>query len=117
MKVGILDSGIGGLTVLSLAASRMKNTEFIYYADLDNVPYGEKTVEEIKLYTENALRFLIDKGAKAVVFACNTATSVAIADMRKKYSLPIIIIVAVATAVVSVAIAVPVTVAVMKKKS
>ena len=90
MKVGILDSGIGGLTVLSLAASRMKNTEFIYYADLDNVPYGEKTVEEIKLYAENALSFLIDKGAKAVVFACNTATSVAIADMRKKYSLPII---------------------------
>ena len=73
MKVGILDSGIGGLTVLSLAASRMKNTEFIYYADLDNVPYGEKRIDEIKLYTENALRFLIEKGAKAVVFACNTA--------------------------------------------
>ena len=68
----------------------LPNEEFIYYADTDNVPYGIKPKEEVKEYINQAVKFLIDKDVKAIVIACNTATSIAINDLRKKYSLPII---------------------------
>ena len=90
MKIGIFDSGIGGLSVLSEAISAISFGEFIYYADTDNVPYGEKSEEEIRGYVEKAVDFLIEKGARAIVLACNTATSVSVKSLREKYSLPIV---------------------------
>lgn len=90
MKIGIFDSGIGGLSVLHTALSLLPNEQFIYYADESHVPYGEKTREEIVGYVDEIIQFMIDHGAKAIVIACNTATSAAVALMRKKYSLPII---------------------------
>lgn len=90
MKIGIFDSGIGGLSVLSEALSRISFGEFLYYADTDNVPYGEKSEDEIRKYVENAVDFLIEKGAQAIVLACNTATSVSVKGLREKYTLPII---------------------------
>lgn len=59
--------------------------QYLYYADVDHVPYGLKTKEQIRGYADGAVGFLVEKGAKAVVVACNTATSVAIAFLRKKY--------------------------------
>ena len=88
--IGVFDSGIGGLTVLKEIIKILPNEEFIYYADTDNVPYGIKPKEEVKEYINQAVKFLIDKDVKAIVIACNTATSIAINDLRKKYSLPII---------------------------
>ena len=88
--IGVFDSGIGGLTVLKEIIKILPNEEFIYYADTDNVPYGIKPKEEVKEYINQAVKFLIDKDVKAIVIACNTATSVAIKDLRSDYNIPII---------------------------
>lgn len=90
VKIGIFDSGIGGLTVLHRAMLLLPEEEYLFYADTDHVPYGEKTKEEIVRYTDEAIRFMLAKGVKAVVIACNTATSVAISEMRYRYDFPIL---------------------------
>lgn len=90
MKIGIFDSGMGGLSVLHLALRYLPNHQFIYYADEEHVPYGEKKQEDIIRYVDEIIQFMIDHGVEAIVIACNTATSAAIALMRKKYHLPII---------------------------
>lgn len=90
MKIGFFDSGIGGITVLHDTLKVLPNEDYIYYADTLNVPYGPKPKEEVKKYIFNAVEFIIEQGVKAVVIACNTATSVAIEDLRAKYTIPII---------------------------
>ena len=90
MKIGIFDSGIGGLSVLYEAMQLLPHEQFIYYADEKHVPYGEKTREEIIGYVDEIIQFMIDHDCKAIVIACNTATSAAVALMRKKYDIPII---------------------------
>jgi len=85
MKIGIFDSGLGGLGLLLAAARVMPNAEFLYYADTDNVPYGEKPRETIVTLSDRAVSTLKERGACAVVVACNTATSAAIVELRKKY--------------------------------
>lgn len=90
MKIAVFDSGMGGLSVLHLALKKLPSEDFLYFADLDNVPYGTKNNEEIMEYVDLAINFMLKQDVKAIVIACNTATSVAIETMRKKYSLPII---------------------------
>lgn len=90
MKIGFFDSGIGGLTVLKDAIDCYPNAHYIYYADSDNIPYGTKSKKEIKKHTNKAVKFLISKKVDIIVLACNTATSVAIKGLRKKYTIPII---------------------------
>lgn len=90
VKIGVFDSGIGGITVLHDAIKMLPNEDYIYYADTQNVPYGLKTKEEVKKYIFNAMDFIVLQGVKAIVIACNTATSVAIRELRDKYSIPII---------------------------
>ncbi|WP_024866036.1 glutamate racemase [Butyrivibrio sp. FCS014] len=90
MKIGIFDSGIGGLSVLNEACHRLPEQEFIFYADTDHVPYGTKTPEEIIGFATDITEFLISQGAEAIVVACNTATSVAIKELRRRYDLPIL---------------------------
>ena len=88
--IGVFDSGIGGLTVLKKIIEVLPNEEYIYYADKVNAPYGTKPKEEVKKYINEAVDFLLSKNVKAIVIACNTATSIAINDLRNKYSIPII---------------------------
>lgn len=88
--IGVFDSGIGGLTVLKQIIKILPNEKYIYYADVDNVPYGLKSNEQILGYVKKAVDFLISKKVKAIVIACNTATSVAINKLRGDYSIPII---------------------------
>lgn len=90
VKIGFFDSGIGGLSVLHQVLLKLPDEEYLFYADTDHVPFGEKTKAEILRYTDDGLRFLFGQGAEAVVIACNTATSVAVTAMRKKYSAPIL---------------------------
>ena len=90
MQIGFFDSGIGGLTVLHQAKRAMPQEDYLYYADTDHVPYGRKTKEEIKQYVQEAVDFIAEQGVKALVVACNTATSVAIKDLRARYSFPIL---------------------------
>ena len=90
MKIGVFDSGIGGLSVLHEARKVLPDEHYLYYADTAHVPYGTKPKEEIRGYIFEAVTFLRDQGCEAVVVACNTATSVAIDDLRAAFSLPII---------------------------
>lgn len=90
MKIGFFDSGIGGLSVLHTAMKEIPNAEFVYYADRENVPYGEKTTGQIRGFCEEILRFLIAQDVDAIVIACNTATSVADRAFRLQFPVPII---------------------------
>ena len=90
MKIGIFDSGIGGLSVLHEAYHRLPQQEYIFYADVEHVPYGLKTPEQITEYAIENTQFLLDKGAQALVVACNTATSVAIKELRRRFDIPIL---------------------------
>lgn len=90
MKIGLFDSGIGGLTVLANLIKLMPDEEYIYYADSDNCPYGIKTKEEIYALSKKAVVFLKDRGCDVVCIACNTATSVAAAGLRSEFDFPII---------------------------
>ena len=88
--VGFFDSGVGGLSVLKTAYSLMPDEHYIYYGDNLNAPYGEKSEDEIKALSLAAGAFLFSKGVKAIVVACNTATSAAIQMMRERFNLPVI---------------------------
>ena len=88
--IGFFDSGIGGLTVLSEALCRIPGADILFYADTDHVPYGTKTREQIIRYAEDAVSSLCERGAEAVVVACNTATSMAISTLRERFPIPII---------------------------
>lgn len=90
MHIGFFDSGIGGLSVLKEALRAMPSESYLYYADTLHVPYGPKPREEVKGYVFEAVDFLVRQGIKALVIACNTATIVAVNDLRKKYDFPII---------------------------
>jgi glutamate racemase len=89
--IGFFDSGVGGISVLREARKLLSHENFIYFGDSKNAPYGVKSVEEVKKLTFAAVEYLISKGVKAVVIACNTATSAAIDDLRAYYKdIPII---------------------------
>jgi len=75
--IGIFDSGIGGLTVARGIRNALPNEDLLYYGDTAHLPYGEKSPEAIKRYATEITRFLLSKGAKAIVIACNSASSVA----------------------------------------
>ena len=83
--IGFFDSGVCGLSVMKEAVSIMPNENFIYFGDSKNAPYGIKELSEVKKLTLNAVDFLINKNVKAVVVACNTATSAAIDDISDKF--------------------------------
>ena len=88
--IGIFDSGVGGLTVTKAIMNRVPATPIIYFGDTARFPYGSKSPETIKRYSvENAI-FLMERGASMIVIACNTATSVALDQLRKIFSIPII---------------------------
>lgn len=89
--VAVFDSGVGGISVLRTLRELMPHENYIYYGDSANAPYGEKTVDEVRAIASEAVRTLIDHGAKAVVIACNTATSAAAEMLRQIYAdVPII---------------------------
>ncbi len=88
--IGFFDSGVGGLSVLKYALSVMPEENYLYFGDSLNAPYGTKNTEEVYALTENAVFNLIDQGAKAIVIACNTATSISVDRLRTKTDVPII---------------------------
>jgi glutamate racemase len=88
--IGVLDSGVGGISVLKHIHSLLPHEELRYVADSKYAPYGNKTPEQIQSRCFEIADFLIAQDVKALVVACNTATAAAIDEMREKYSLPII---------------------------
>ncbi len=83
--IGVFDSGLGGISVLRELVKIMPQEDFIYYGDSANAPYGTKSSEEVRALTYRTFDYLRERGAKAVVIACNTATSVAVRQMRADY--------------------------------
>ncbi|MGN1030323.1 MAG: glutamate racemase [Butyricicoccaceae bacterium] len=89
--VAVFDSGVGGISVLKELAALLPHENFWFFGDSAHVPYGTKTIEEIQTLTCRGIDHMIDSGAKAVVIACNTATSAAAEILRRKHpELPII---------------------------
>lgn len=84
-KIGMFDSGIGGLTVLKELRKLLPNENYIYYADSKNNPYGEKSDSELMNIVTNIVDFLISREVKIIVIACNTATTRCINRLRKMY--------------------------------
>lgn len=83
--IGIFDSGVGGLSVLREVQSQYPAEDLIYLADQQHVPYGNRSKKEVLGYADGIVRFLLGKECKLIVVACNTASAVALADLRKKY--------------------------------
>lgn len=89
--IAVFDSGVGGISVLRALVQEMPNENYWYYGDSANAPYGTKTLEEVRALTISHVDHFIEEGAKAVVVACNTATSAAVRILRQKYpEVPII---------------------------
>lgn len=88
--IGLFDSGSGGLSVLREIRKVLPSGRFIYYADNAHCPYGEKSAAYIQDRARAITRLLLDKGAEAVVVACNTATGAAIATLREEFDVPFV---------------------------
>ncbi len=83
--IGVFDSGVGGISILRELTAELPNEDFLFYGDSANAPYGEKDEEEVRQIAEDLAQRLIDRGSKAIVIACNTATSAAAESIRSRY--------------------------------
>lgn len=89
--IGIFDSGVGGLTVAKAIAKELPNERIIYFGDTAHLPYGDKSKESVRAYSNRITGFLLAKGCKAIVIACNTASAHAYSELKKFYpKIPII---------------------------
>lgn len=85
LKIAVFDSGLGGISVLRELMQLMPEEQYIYFGDSANAPYGTRTTEEVRVLTLNAAGMLYERGIKALVVACNTATAAAIEQLRQEY--------------------------------
>lgn len=83
--IGVFDSGVGGISVLARLAKELPNEDFVFYGDSANAPYGERNRDWIERRSRDIVEHLMDEGAKAIVIACNTATSAAASVLRDEY--------------------------------
>lgn len=88
--IGFFDSGIGGLTVVKAVAQLLPNENIVYFGDTARVPYGSKSNETVVEYSLQAANFLLRKNIKLLVVACNTASSVALKDLKRFLTIPVI---------------------------
>jgi glutamate racemase len=88
--IGVFDSGIGGLTVLQKIIEALPKENTVYLGDTARAPYGTKSVETVLRYSFENTEFLVQKGVKAVVVACNTSTAIALLRLRDSLSIPVI---------------------------
>ena len=90
MRIGVFDSGIGGLTVLKRLIDKYPNNQYIYYGDTKNIPYGDKSIEELKLLSSNIMDFLIAKKVDMIIIACGTVSSNLSFYLKQKYDIKVI---------------------------
>ncbi|MGN8689168.1 glutamate racemase [Atopobiaceae bacterium HCP3S3_F7] len=89
--VGVFDSGLGGISVLERLVAELPHEHFVFFGDSANAPYGDRTVDEIRALSTGIVDRFVAEGAKAIVIACNTATSASASYLREKYrGLPIV---------------------------
>lgn len=89
-RIGIFDSGVGGLTVQGAILEALPNLETVYLGDTARVPYGTKSAEVVTQYSLNNARFLVRQGIEMLVVACNTASAVALPALRDAFSIPVL---------------------------
>ncbi len=89
MRIGIFDSGIGGINVLKELVRKYPNNEYLFYGDTLNLPYGSKTINELKTYACNIIDYLIKRDVDLIIIACGTISSNCYRYLKKKYDIPI----------------------------
>ena len=89
-SIGVFDSGVGGLTVVRELMRQLPSENVIYFGDTARVPYGSKSKNTILKFSRQIVRFLRTKNVKAIVVACNTASALALEDMRDEIDIPVI---------------------------
>jgi glutamate racemase len=90
LKIGVFDSGFGGLTVLRALLPLLPGAEFLYLGDTARLPYGSKSRATIVRYALSSTRFLLDQGADFLVIACNTATALALKEIKASTEVPVL---------------------------
>jgi glutamate racemase len=90
LKIGVFDSGFGGLTVLRALLPLLPGAEFLYLGDTARLPYGSKSRATIVRYALSSTRFLLDQGADFLVIACNTASALALGEIRASTQAPVL---------------------------
>ena len=88
--IGVFDSGVGGLTVLRALIERIPGANYLYFGDTARLPYGSKSAATVAHYAVDAVRYLQDQGAELLVIACNTATALALDEIKRAASVPVI---------------------------
>lgn len=89
MRIGIFDSGLGGVNVLSQLVKHYPNNEYIYYGDTKNIPYGDKSKSELLKLSSNIIEFLLEKKVDIIIIACGTVSSTCYKELKNKYSVPL----------------------------
>ncbi|MGA7885692.1 MAG: glutamate racemase [Acidobacteriaceae bacterium] len=90
MKIGVFDSGFGGLTVLRALMDRIPGAEYLYLGDTARLPYGAKSRATVARYAASSAKFLVEQGAEFLVIACNTASALALDAIRDAASVPVL---------------------------
>ncbi|GAB3624046.1 glutamate racemase [Mariniluteicoccus endophyticus] len=88
--IGVFDSGFGGLTVARAIVDQLPNEDLVYLGDTARSPYGDKQLAEVREYALECLDMLVDRGVKALVIACNSASSAVLRDARERYDVPVV---------------------------
>lgn len=84
--LGVFDSGVGGLSIVREIRRQLPAESVLFFADQGHVPYGNRSLEEVRTFSSGIVRFLLDQGAKAIVVACNTASAAALHTLRAEFS-------------------------------
>lgn len=90
LRIGLFDSGVGGLTVLREIYRQMPQESILYFADTARLPYGNRSPEEILQFVRDILDWMSDQGVKMIIMACNTSSALALEIVREEYSIPIL---------------------------
>jgi len=88
--IGVFDSGVGGLTVLSEIRDRLPYEHTVYFGDTARVPYGPRETAEVRWFSYEIVRYLVERDVKMVVIACNTATAAALRTLQRSFEVPIV---------------------------
>ncbi len=90
VKIGVFDSGVGGLSVVKAIQAALPELEIVYKDDAEHVPYGTRSIEEIYTFVQPIFKSFVDEGCQVVVVACNTVTTNLIERLRSELSVPLI---------------------------
>lgn len=88
--IGVMDSGVGGLTVAREIMRQLPDESIVYFGDLDRCPYGNRPMEEVRRFTVEVADHLVERGIKMLVVACNTATAAALDTLKERYDIPVL---------------------------